>query len=60
MAQHIPHLANKYYVAVGVTWIFAKQMGLAIKIGIIRINQVIFFLKAKDVRWEIQQNKQKT
>ena len=60
MVQHIPHLANTHHVAVNVTWIFTKQMGLAIKVGTIRTNQVVLFLKAKNARREIQQDNQRT
>lgn len=50
MAQYISHLVNTYHVAISMTQIFAQQMGLAIEIRIIRINQVVLFLKTKDVR----------
>ncbi len=46
IARHIPHLVNKYHVAISVTLIFAKQIGLAIEIGTIRTNQVVLILNS--------------
>lgn len=54
MVQYISHLVNTYHVTISMTWIFVKQIGLAIEIRIIRTNQVVFFLKAKNAKQEIQ------
>ena len=60
IAQYISYLANTYYVTTSMIWIFTKQMSLAIKIRTIRTNQVVFFLKTKNARREIQQDNQRT